>query len=215
MTEKIRILVVDDHAIVRTGISAWIETEADLELAGEASDGVEAIEKALKLDPDVILMDLVMPKKDGISAITNIIRENPNACILVITSFSEKTSAVPAIKAGASGFIMKDTSPEEMLQAIREVHRGNPWLSPEITRMLMRNNAEQKSPHPLKELLTERELDVLKLLAQGLSDEEIAAELVISKATVRFHVTNVFQKLQLKSRTQAALYAIREGYVSI
>ncbi len=215
MTEKIRILVVDDHAIVRTGISAWIETEADLELAGEASDGVEAIEKALKLDPDVILMDLVMPKKDGISAITNIIRENPNACILVITSFSEKTSAIPAIKAGASGFIMKDTSPEEMLQAIREVHRGNPWLSPEITRMLMRNNAEQKSPHPLKELLTERELDVLKLLAQGLSDEEIAAELVISKATVRFHVTNVFQKLQLKSRTQAALYAIREGYVSI
>ena len=215
MTEKIRILVVDDHAIVRTGISAWIETEADLELVGEASDGVEAIEKALKLDPDVILMDLVMPKKDGISAITNIIRENPNACILVITSFSEKTSAVPAIKAGASGFIMKDTSPEEMLQAIREVHRGNPWLSPEITRMLMRNNAEQKSPHPLKELLTERELDVLKLLAQGLSDEEIAAELVISKATVRFHVTNVFQKLQLKSRTQAALYAIREGYVSI
>ena len=215
MTEKIRILVVDDHAIVRTGISAWIETEADLELAGEASDGVEAIEKALKLDPDVILMDLVMPKKDGISAITNIIRENPNACILVITSFSEKTSAVPAIKAGASGFIMKDTSPEEMLQAIREVHRGNPWLSPEITRMLMRNNAEQESPHPLKELLTARELDVLKLLAQGLSDEEIAAELVVSKATVRFHVTNVFQKLQLKSRTQAALYAIREGFVSI
>ncbi len=215
MTEKIRILVVDDHAIVRTGISAWIETEADLELAGEASDGVEAIEKALKLDPDVILMDLVMPKKDGISAITNIIRENPNACILVITSFSEKTSAIPAIKAGASGFIMKDTSPEEMLQAIREVHRGNPWLSPEITRMLMRNNAEQESPHPLKELLTARELDVLKLLAQGLSDEEIAAELVVSKATVRFHVTNVFQKLQLKSRTQAALYAIREGYVSI
>lgn len=215
MTEKIRILVVDDHAIVRTGISAWIETEADLELAGEASDGVEAIEKALKLDPDVILMDLVMPKKDGIYAITNIIRENPNACILVITSFSEKTSAVPAIKAGASGFIMKDTSPEEMLQAIREVHRGNPWLSPEITRMLMRNNAEQESPHPLKELLTARELDVLKLLAQGLSDEEIAAELVVSKATVRFHVTNVFQKLQLKSRTQAALYAIREGYVSI
>ena len=215
MTEKIRILVVDDHAIVRTGISAWIETEADLELAGEASDGVEAIEKALKLDPDVILMDLVMPKKDGIYAITNIIRENPNACILVITSFSEKTSAVPAIKAGASGFIMKDTSPEEMLQAIREVHRGNPWLSPEITRMLMRNNAEQESPHPLKELLTARELDVLKLLAQGLSDEEIAAELVVSKATVRFHVTNVFQKLQLKSRTQAALYAIREGFVSI
>ena len=215
MTEKIRILIVDDHAIVRTGISAWIESEADLELVGEASDGAEAIEKALNLDPDVILMDLVMPKMDGIYAITNIIRENPNACILVITSFSEKTRAVPAIKAGASGFIMKDTSPEEMLQAIREVHQGNPWLSPEITRMLMRNNALQKSSHPFNKLLTERELDVLKLLAQGLSDEEIATELVISKATVRFHVTNVFQKLQLKSRTQAALYAIREGYVTI
>lgn len=215
MTEKIHLLVVDDHAVVRTGISAWAKSEADLELVGEAEDGIEAVEKALELEPDVILMDLVMPKKGGIEAITDIIREEPDACILVITSFSEKAKAIPAIKAGAMGFIMKDTSPEEMLQAIREVHRGNPWLSPEITRMLMRNSTSLIGTDTPKESLTERELDVLKLIAQGYSDVEIADDLVISKTTVRFHVSNILTKLHLKNRTQAALYAIKEGHVSI
>ena len=215
MTEKIRLLIVDDHAVVRTGISTWIDSEADLELVGEAADGVEAIEKALSTDPDVILMDLVMPKKDGIEAIADILQERPDARILVITSVSEKNQAIPAIRAGALGFIMKDTSPEEMLEAIREIHRGNPWLSPEITRMLMRNNANHKRSSTSKEPLTAREMDVLKLLARGLSDTDIADELFISKPTVRFHITNILTKLHLKNRTQAALYAIKEGYITL
>ena len=215
MTKKIRLLVVDDHAVVRTGLSAWIESESDLVLIGEAADGTEAFEKALALKPDVILMDLVMPTKGGIEAINDIIQEQPEAHILVITSFSEKTKAIPAIQAGALGYIEKDTSPEEMLQAIRDVHQGKPWLSPEITRMLMRNSALKIASSSSIAALTERELEVLKLIAQGYADVDIADALVISKATVRFHVTNILNKLHLKNRTQAALYAIKEGYVSI
>lgn len=215
MTEQINILVVDDHAVVRTGISAWIASEPDLFLSGEAADGEEAIAKALELQPDVILMDLILPKKDGIDAIKDIIQGNPEARILVITSFSEKDNAIQAIKAGAMGFMMKDTSPESMLQAIREVHKGNPWLSAEITRMLIHEDIRAKETISPVEKLTDREMDVLRLIAQGLPDKDIANQLTISKATVRYHVTNILTKLHLENRTQAALYAIREGHVSI
>lgn len=215
MTEQINILVVDDHAVVRMGISAWIASEPDLFLSGEAADGEEAIAKALELQPDVILMDLILPKKDGIDAIKDIIQGNPEARILVITSFSEKDNAIQAIKAGAMGFMMKDTSPESMLQAIREVHKGNPWLSAEITRMLIHEDIRAKETISPVEKLTDREMDVLRLIAQGLPDKDIANQLTVSKATVRYHVTNILTKLHLENRTQAALYAIREGHVSI
>jgi len=215
MTEQINILIVDDHAIVRIGLSAWIASEPDLALCGEAADGEEAVNKAHELKPDVILMDLVMPKKDGIEAIREIIRQDPGARILVITSFSEKDKAVQAIKAGALGFMMKDTSPENMLEAIQSVNQGNPWLSAEITRMLV--HAELRSPEPIPpvEQLTERELQVLNLIAQGLSDKDIAIQLTVSKATVRYHVTNILNKLHLENRTQVALFAIRSGLVSL
>ena len=215
MTEHINILIVDDHAVVRTGISAWIASEPDLFLSGEAADGEEAVAKAVELQPDVILMDLIMPKKDGIEAIQDIIRGNPEARILVITSFSEKDKAIQAIKAGAMGFMMKDTSPESMLQAIREVHQGNPWLSAEITRMLIHEDIRTREAISPVEKLTAREMDVLQLIAQGLSDKDIAQQLSVSKATVRYHVTNILTKLHLDNRTQAALYAIRKGHVSI
>jgi NarL family two-component system response regulator LiaR len=215
MTEQINILVADDHAVVRTGISAWIASEPDLTLSGEATDGEEAVAKALELKPDVILMDLVMPKKDGIEAITEIVQQNPDARILAITSFSDKDKAIQAIKAGAMGFMMKDTSPESMLQAIREVQQGNPWLSAEITRMLMHEDIRAKESSSEAVDLTAREMDVLRLIAQGLSDKDIADQLSVSKATVRYHVTNILTKLDLENRTQAALYAIRKGYVSI
>ena len=215
MTEQINILIVDDHAVVRTGISAWIASEPDLFLGGEAADGEEAVAKAVELQPDVILMDLIMPKKDGIEAIQDIIRGNPEARILVITSFSEKDKAIQAIKAGAMGFMMKDTSPESMLQAIREVHQGNPWLSAEITRMLIHEDIRTREAISPVEKLTAREMDVLQLIAQGLSDKDIAQQLSVSKATVRYHVTNILTKLHLDNRTQAALYAIRKGHVSI
>ena len=215
MTEQINILVADDHAVVRTGISAWIASEPDLVLRGEAADGEEAVAKALELQPDVILMDLVMPIKDGIEAIKEIIQVNPDARILVITSFSDKDKAIQAIKAGAMGFMMKDTSPEGMLQAIRAVQQGKPWLSNEITRMLMHEQRLTRETITPTDHLTDREVDVLKLIAQGLSDNDIADQLSISKATVRYHISNILAKLNLENRTQAALYAIREGYVSI
>jgi len=215
MTEQINILVADDHAVVRTGISAWIASEPDLVLSGEAADGEEAVAKALELQPDVILMDLVMPNKDGIEAIKEIIQVNPDARILVITSFSDKDKAIQAIKAGAMGFMMKDTSPEGMLQAIRAVQQGKPWLSNEITRMLMHEQRLTRESISPTDHLTDREVDVLKLIAQGLSDNDIADQLSVSKATVRYHISNILAKLNLENRTQAALYAIREGYVSI
>lgn len=211
--EPIKILIVDDHAIVRSGLTAWIKSEKDIVLIGEAANGQEAIEQALKLKPDVILMDLVMPIKGGVEAITEIISENSAARILVITSFSTREEALAAIKAGAMGFIQKDTSIEEMLNAILAVYENRPWLSPEVTRMLMRDGSHQEE---LKEgeRLTVREIDVLKLIAQGFSDSEIASQLHISKATVRYHVTNILSKLHLENRTQAALYAIKKGHVS-
>ena len=215
MTEQINILVADDHAVVRTGISAWIASEPDLVLSGEAADGEEAVAKALELQPDVILMDLVMPIKDGIEAIKEIVQVNPDARILVITSFSDKDKAIQAIKAGAMGFMMKDTSPEGMLQAIRAVQQGKPWLSNEITRMLMHEQRLTRESISPTDHLTDREVDVLKLIAQGLSDNDIADQLSVSKATVRYHISNILAKLNLENRTQAALYAIREGYVSI
>lgn len=215
MVEKIRILIADDHAVVRTGIAAWIDSEVDLELIGEASDGDEAVTKTLTLRPDVILIDLVMPGKNGIDAIADIIHEFPEASILAMTSFSEKENAVRAVRAGALGFMMKDTSPTETLQAIREVYLGNPWLSPELTRLLIHADQRQKVSTQLQSPLTEREIDVLKLIAQGSSDTDIADTLTVSKTTVRFHVSNILSKLRAQNRTQAALYAIKEGYVTL
>lgn len=215
MNSKIKLLIVDDHPVVRNGIAAWISSQSDLKLIGEAQDGIEAVEKAKKLEPDVILMDLVMPKKDGIEAIREIIQHDPNARILVITSFSEDKKAIDAIKAGAMGFIIKDTSPSEMLQAIRQVFEDKPWLSPDIIRMLIREKTLQKDEEKLIEPLSEREIEVLILIAQGLSDQDIANSLVISRTTVRFHVNNILSKLNLENRTQAALYAIKNKYIVI
>ncbi len=215
MVDKIRILVVDDHAVVRSGISAWIESEPDLEVIGEASDGIEAVDKATHLKPDVILMDLVMPKKSGLEAIREILEKDPNSNILVITSFSEKDRAIEAVKSGALGFITKDASPEQMHQAIREISLGNPWLSPDLIRSLIHaNRLEDKSPPPSWGL-TDREMDVLQLIAQGYSDRDIAEDLTISRATVRYHVTNVLTKLNVENRTRAAFFAIKEGLISL
>ena len=207
----IRILICDDHAVVRAGLRALIEAKPDLELVGEAADGVEAVQKARELEPDVILMDLVMPRKGGVEAIGDITRENPEARILVLTSFSEDDQAFPAIKAGAMGYIIKDSLPEELLGAIRDIHQGQPYLHPSIARRLMQELGRAGGSPPLAEVLTEREIEVLKLVAQGQSNREIAELLTISEATVRTHVSNILAKLNLCSRTQAALYALREG----
>ena len=211
MDEIIRVMVVDDHHIVREGLRALIETEAGLELVGEAKDGYEAVVKTRSLKPDVILMDLVMPRMDGLEAISQIKRENEKAQILVLTSYSEDSKVFSAIKMGAMGYLLKDSLPEDLLRAIRDVYHGQPSLHPSIARKLMGElNRPPESP-AMEEELTEREDDVLKLLALGLSNQDIADKLFISERTVRTHVSNILMKLHLANRTQAALHAWREG----
>jgi len=215
VTENIRVLIVDDHAIVREGQLALIDTEPGMEVLGESRNGFEAVEMTHRLQPDVILMDLQMPRKDGIEAIKEIKAENPAAHILVLTSFSEDEKVYAAIKAGAMGYLLKDSLPEEILTAIREVHQGEMSMKPSIAGKLMRE-LQRPSELPLtEEPLTEREGEVLKLVAQGLPNQEIAEKLVISERTVRTHVTNILSKLHLANRTQAALYALREGLADL
>lgn len=216
MSENIRILIVDDHAIVREGLRALVTTRAGMEVVGEAEDGAGAIVQAIQLKPDVILLDLVMPGMGGIEAIGEIKRQNPEARILVLTSFSEDAQVFSAIKAGALGYLLKDASPHDLLQAIQDVHQGRSFLHPNIALKLIQelNRPPQDLP-PTDEPLSERELEVLKLVAQGFSNQEIAAELVISERTVGTHVSNILQKLQLANRTQAALYALRRGLASL
>ena len=211
----IRILIADDHAVVREGLRALIEAKPDMELVGEAEDGVEAVLMARSLKPDVILLDLLMPRMDGIQAIGEIRQENPHARILILTSFAADDKVFPAIKAGALGYLLKDSSSQALIQAIREVYRGESSLHPTIARKLIRELLRPSTAAPAENLLTEREVAVLKLIAGGLSNQEIADTLVISQRTVSSHVSNILEKLHLANRTQAALYALREGLASL
>jgi len=211
----IRVLIADDHPIVRDGLRTLITTEPGMELVGEAANGQEAIEKARALKPDVILMDLVMPVKDGIQAIAEIKQFLPKVSILVLTSFSEEDRVFHAIRAGAMGYLLKDTSPEQLLQAIYAVHRGDASLHPSIALQLIREINKPSDLPLIEDPLTERELEVLRLVAQGLTNQEIAARLVRSEWTIRTHVRNILSKLHLANRTQAALYALREGLAQL
>ena len=209
--DPIRILITDDHAVVREGLRTLISTEPGMEVVGEAADGVEAVQKACSLRPDVILLDMVMPRMAGLEAINEIKRECPDAQILVLTSFSDDEKVFPAIKAGALGYLLKNTTPERLLNAIRDVNQGKPSLSSDIAKKLMRELQRNSDLPPTEEPLTAREMDVLRLVAQGLSNQEIAERLVIGEGTVRTHVSNILAKLHLANRTQAALYALRAG----
>jgi NarL family two-component system response regulator LiaR len=215
MSETIRVLIVDDHAIVRKGIAALLATEPDVAVVGEAKDGSEAVAEAQRLLPDVILMDLVMPVVDGLTAIRQIMANQPNACILVLTSFANDERIFSAIKAGALGYLLKDSGPKELVEAIHQVHRGQSSLHPVVARKLLQELSDPPPLHPASPPLTEREMGVLELVAQGLTNRQIADILHIKEATVRTHVSNILNKLQLDSRTQAALYALREGLASI
>ncbi len=213
--DTIHIFIADDHAIVRSGIQALLETIDGLEVVGEAADGQQTVTAVTSLRPDVILMDLEMPVMDGIEAIKQIMNQWPEARILVLTSFATDDRVFPAVKAGALGYLLKDSGPDALVQAIRQVHRGESSLHPKIARKLIQELSRPVSQPPTADPLTPREVDVLQLVAQGLGNQEIADKLVIGEATVRSHVSNILSKLHLASRTQAALYALREGYASL
>jgi NarL family two-component system response regulator LiaR len=215
MKKIIRLLIVDDHTIVRKGIKVLVATEKDMQVVGEAENGAEAVEKAASLKPDVILMDLVMPGMDGIEATGRITAQQPEARILVLTSFAADDKVFPAVKAGALGYLLKDSSPAQLLEAIRQVHRGEPSLEPAIARKVLQELSNPGQGKPTAEPLTQRELEVLRLISQGLSNKEIAAKIFVAEWTVRTHVSNILSKLHLASRTQAALYALRSGLASL
>jgi NarL family two-component system response regulator LiaR len=208
---RVRVLIVDDHAIVRKGIRALLSEAGGFEVVGEAGSGQEAVLRAQESSPDVILMDVLMPGMDGIEATRLITSRQPKTRILVLTSFAADNKVFPAIKAGALGYLLKDSSPEELVRAIRQVHRGEPSLHPTIARKLLQEIARPAELQPAPEALTDREMTVLRLIAQGLSNQEIADRISVSEPTVRTHVSRILGKLHVASRTQAALYAVREG----
>lgn len=212
-TEKrgVRILIADDHAIVRKGTRALLNEVEGFEIVGEAATGEEAVSLAQSLQPDVILMDLVMPGMGGIEAISQITARHPQVHILALTSFANDDKVFPAIKAGALGYILKSSDPDDLVQAIWQVQRGEPSLQPSIARKVLREISHPPHGAPTPEPLTEREMEVLRMVAQGFSNQDIASHLIITEATVRTHVSNVLSKLQLANRVQATLYALRTG----
>lgn len=210
--DVIKVLVVDDHPIVRRGLSTEINLDRGMLVVGEAVDGQEALEKYGLLQPDVVLMDLVMPVKDGIQTTKEIMEINPNAKILVLTSFVEEDRIFEVIKVGALGFVYKDKHPDQVLTAIRDVYNGVPVLAPNITRKLMRETQVKKDDVPIQ-TLTERELEVLSQVASGKPYKEISQQMHIQEATIRTHVSNILGKLNLSNRSQLVLYAIKNQLI--
>jgi NarL family two-component system response regulator LiaR len=206
---------VDDHAVVRKGIRALLAEIEGIEVIGEANDGQEAVAQADALGPDVILMDLVMPGMDGIEATRQIAAGEAGPPILVLTSFAGDDKVFPAIKAGALGYLLKDSEPADLVEAIQQVYRGEPSLPPSIAQKVLKELRRPSARPPTPDPLTDREMEVLRLVAKGLTNPEIAQRLVIAEATVRTHVSNILSKLHLANRVQATLYALQEGITSL
>jgi two-component system, NarL family, response regulator LiaR len=206
----IRVLLVDDHAVVRMGLRSFFDLQPDIEVVGEAADGSEGVAMARRLTPDVVLMDLLMPNMDGVTAIGRIKAELPETEIVTMTSFIEEEKVTAALEAGASGYVLKDAEAEEVAQAIRAAYGGEIHLDPQVARLLAQRMRTRREPEPV-EPLTERERDVMRLLGQGMSNKEIGAALFITERTARTYVSNILGKLGLASRTQAALWAVEHG----
>ncbi|WP_329387198.1 response regulator transcription factor [Streptomyces sp. NBC_01351] len=210
-TGRIRILLVDDHQVVRRGLRTFLEVQDDIEVVGEASDGEEGIARAEELRPHVILMDVKMPGTDGIEALRRLRALANPARVLIVTSFTEQRTAIPALRAGAAGYVYKDIDPDALAGAIRSVHAGHVLLQPEVAQALLSQEEQNPSGTGRPGSLTDREREVLGLIADGRSNREIARALVLSEKTVKTHVSNILMKLDLSDRTQAALWAVRHG----
>ena len=214
---KIKVLLVDDHTVVLKGLAFFLSTQEDIELVGEANNGKEALVKVGDTNPDVILMDLYMPEMDGVEATAYIKKEYPNVKVIVLTSFSDQAHVLPALRAGASGYILKDVEPDQLVEAIRSAYKGNIQLHPDIANALLSQTLpveEKEEESSIQvDVLTARENEVLQLLAKGMSNKEIASVLVITEKTVKAHVSSILSKLNLSDRTQAALYAVKNGIV--
>ncbi len=214
---KIKVLIVDDHQVVRQGLRTFLELQPDIVVVGEGSDGQSGVELARQLEPDVVLMDLVMPRLDGSAATRQVKALGKAIKVIALTSFTEDDKVFPAIQAGASSYLLKDVSPDELVEAIRAAHRGEARLHPDIARKLMEQVVQQAGAprQSVPDELTGRELDVVRLVAQGRSNHEIAQALVISEKTVKTHISNILGKLHLEDRTQLAIYAIKHGLVDL
>ena len=210
-TERIRVLLVDDHAVVRRGLRGFLDLQPDIQVVGEAEDGRQAVAEARRLEPDVVLMDLMMPVMDGVAAIAAIKAAQPGVEIVAVTSFIEEEKVTNALEAGANGYLLKDAEAEEVAAAIRDAHAGEVHLDPAVARLLAQRMRDRKTQPAPAEPLTEREREVIALLGRGASNKEIATELFITERTARTHVSNILGKLGLASRTQAALYAVEYG----
>ncbi|AIJ16649.1 response regulator [Streptomyces violaceoruber] len=210
MADVIKVLLVDDHQVVRRGLRTFLEVQDDIEVVGEAADGAEGVDRAQELKPDVILMDVKMPGMDGVDALRRLRELDNHARVLVVTSFTEQRTVVPALRAGAAGYVYKDVDPDALAGAIRSVHAGHILLQPEVAGALLSQEESSSGPGRAGSL-TEREREVLGLIADGRSNREIARALVLSEKTVKTHVSNILMKLDLADRTQAALWAVRHG----
>ncbi|MDX2596745.1 MULTISPECIES: response regulator transcription factor [Streptomyces] len=210
MADRIKVLIVDDHQVVRRGLRTFLEVQDDIEVVGEAADGAEGVARAEELRPDVVLMDVKMPGTDGIDALRRLRELDNRARVLIVTSFTEQRTVVPALRAGAAGYVYKDVDPDALAGAIRSVHAGHILLQPEVAGALLSQD-EINSGQGRGGSLTDREREVLGLIADGRSNREIARALVLSEKTVKTHVSNILMKLDLADRTQAALWAVRHG----
>ena len=210
----IRVVIVDDHAVVREGLRTYLYLSDEIEVVGEARNGREAIDRARQLKPDVMLMDLLMPEMDGIAATRGVKEVSPETNVIVLTSFTDDEHIMPALRAGATGYLLKDVSANDLVRAIEGANKGQAQLHPDVARKLMEQVSQPAArQEPPGAALTPRELEVLRLIASGMSNKEIARELVLNERTVKGHVSNILSKLGLADRTQAALYAVREGIV--
>jgi len=213
--KKIRVLIADDHAVVRQGLRTMLAPKSEFELVGEAANGVQLVQLCCRLQPDLVILDLIMPELGGVEAIQQIRAQHIKSKILVLTSYSEESKVIASLKAGANAYVLKESSPEELMRAILAAMKGETWIYPNLAL-----KALEQLIHPIQEAsseidLTRKELEVIRLIAKGKTNLQIAKDLNINESTVRFHLSNIFSKLSLKNRTQVALYALREGLTSI